>query len=91
MGKEIADGREALASIVLAVLVCLFTGSFQRSRASAELRLSSAAAPWRSVRVGIPPPPASSRGLARPVQLPALCLSARGRTITADRHPGCWP
>ena len=30
MGKEIADGRYALASIFLAVLVCLFTGSFQR-------------------------------------------------------------
>ena len=37
-----------------------------------------------------PCPPASSGALARPVQLPIHGVSARGRTRTADRHPGCW-
>ena len=39
---------------------------------------------------GAPRPPASSGALARPVQLQTRGLSARGRTVAADRLPGCW-
>ena len=68
--------------------------TFFRGWAAAEFDLYQAAAPGagprRLVRVGRSSPAGLLRGASLPVQLPTRGLSARGRTMAADRRPGGW-